>query len=140
MSALTKSWLQKAISDIETMRDEIPFGLDEDGNNTLAAFKAALAGMEAEPVAESKIYGPYIPKFIGPAVWAAITDELPPELVDKSVWISLSPQPLTTSERAELENYRNAQQVVPEVRPDWQRNEFSAGWNACRAAMLQVGK
>lgn len=48
---LTKSWLQKAISDIETTRDEIPFGLDEDGNNTLAALKMALAGMEAEPMA-----------------------------------------------------------------------------------------
>lgn len=48
---LTKEWLQKEISDIETMRDEIPFGLDEDGNNTLAALKMALAGMEAEPVA-----------------------------------------------------------------------------------------
>lgn len=46
----TKEWLQKAISDIETMRDEIPFGLDEDGNNTLQALKMALAGMEAEPV------------------------------------------------------------------------------------------
>lgn len=26
--------------------------------------------------------------------------------------------------------------VVPELRVDWQENEFSAGWNACRAAML----
>ncbi|MBK0546963.1 hypothetical protein GZ027_13020 [Klebsiella pneumoniae] len=29
--------------------------------------------------------------------------------------------------------------VVPELRVDWQENEFSAGWNACRAAMLQAG-
>ncbi|MFM8123652.1 DUF551 domain-containing protein [Klebsiella pneumoniae] len=29
--------------------------------------------------------------------------------------------------------------VVPELRVDWQENEFSAGWNACRAAMLQTG-
>lgn len=60
-----------------------------------------------------------------------------------------APQPLTTSERAELENYRNAQQVVPveatsddcpafikydvtEVDEAWAR-----GFNACRAAMLQ---
>lgn len=47
----TKSWLQKQITDLEATRDEIPFGLDEDGNNTLAALKLALAGMEAEPVA-----------------------------------------------------------------------------------------
>lgn len=35
--------------------------------------------------------------------------------------------------------YRHAQPapVVPELMVDWQENEFSAGWNACRAAMLQ---
>ncbi|HFT3225940.1 TPA: DUF551 domain-containing protein [Klebsiella pneumoniae] len=34
--------------------------------------------------------------------------------------------------------YRHAQPapVVPELRVDWQENEFSAGWNSCRAAML----
>ncbi|HBR1511372.1 TPA: DUF551 domain-containing protein [Klebsiella quasipneumoniae subsp. quasipneumoniae] len=34
--------------------------------------------------------------------------------------------------------YRHTQPapVVPELRVDWQENEFSAGWNACRAAML----
>src|SRR5690606_33209139 len=54
---LTKEWLQKVTSDIETMRDEIPFGLDEDENNTLAALKLALAGMEVEPVAWRWNYG-----------------------------------------------------------------------------------
>ncbi|HCA6307459.1 DUF551 domain-containing protein [Escherichia coli] len=36
--------------------------------------------------------------------------------------------------------YRHAQPapVVPELRVDWQENEFSAGWNACRSAMLQA--
>lgn len=29
--------------------------------------------------------------------------------------------------------------VVPELRVDWQENEFSAGWSACRAAMLHGG-
>ena len=38
--------------------------------------------------------------------------------------------------------YRHPQPapVVPELRVDWQENEFSAGWNACRAAMLSGGK
>lgn len=38
-----------------------------------------------------------------------------------------------------LANYPPAQPapVVPELMVDWQENEFSAGWNACRAAMLQ---
>ncbi|CAM7710857.1 hypothetical protein [Klebsiella pneumoniae] len=36
--------------------------------------------------------------------------------------------------------YRHPQPApaVPELRVDWQENEFSAGWNACRAAMLQA--
>ncbi|MHC0026927.1 hypothetical protein [Enterobacter vonholyi] len=51
MSTITKEWLQKAISQHESMRDETPFGLDEDDSNTLAAMKLALASLEAEPVA-----------------------------------------------------------------------------------------
>lgn len=44
----TKEWLQKAISQHEALRDEIPFGLDEDDSNTLAAMKLALASLELE--------------------------------------------------------------------------------------------
>lgn len=51
MSTITKEWLQKAINQHESMRDEIPFGLDEDDSNTLAALRIALASLEAEPVA-----------------------------------------------------------------------------------------
>jgi len=47
----TKEWLQQTISGIEAIRDEIPFGLDEDERNTLEALKFALAAMTAEPVA-----------------------------------------------------------------------------------------
>lgn len=50
MSTITKEWLQKAISQHESMRDEIPFGLDEDDSNTLAALRIALASLETEPV------------------------------------------------------------------------------------------
>ncbi|MFV5329600.1 hypothetical protein ACNHE6_18620 [Enterobacter roggenkampii] len=51
MSAITKQWLQQKIADMEATRDEIPFGLDEDDSNTLAAMKLALASIEAEAVA-----------------------------------------------------------------------------------------
>ncbi|WP_370967745.1 hypothetical protein [Enterobacter wuhouensis] len=51
MSELTKEWLQQKIADMEAARDEIPFGLDEDDNNTLAALRIALASLEAEAVA-----------------------------------------------------------------------------------------
>ncbi|HGF1015274.1 hypothetical protein [Enterobacter cloacae] len=50
MSTLTKQWLQQKISDMEATRDEIPFGLDEDDSNTLAALRIALASLEAKPV------------------------------------------------------------------------------------------
>lgn len=46
---ITKEWLQKSISEMESARDDIPFGLDEDGSNTLSALKMALAAMDAEP-------------------------------------------------------------------------------------------
>lgn len=49
---ITKQWLQKVISEMEAARDEIPFGLDEDGNNTLSALKMALTSLSAEPVGE----------------------------------------------------------------------------------------
>lgn len=48
MSTITKEWLQQKIADMEAARDEIPFGLDEDDSNTLAAMKLALASLEAE--------------------------------------------------------------------------------------------
>ncbi|WP_437125598.1 hypothetical protein [Escherichia coli] len=51
MTSITKEWLQKTITSIESARDEIPFGLEEDQNNMLTAFKIALASLEAKPVA-----------------------------------------------------------------------------------------
>ncbi|MEG1210223.1 MAG: DUF551 domain-containing protein [Leclercia sp.] len=56
MSTITKEWLQQKIANMETTRDEIPFGLDEDDSNTLAAMRIALASLEAEPVAYSLIF------------------------------------------------------------------------------------
>ncbi len=43
MNTLTKEWLQNTITSIESARDEIPFGLDEDQNNMLTALKITLA-------------------------------------------------------------------------------------------------
>lgn len=50
MNTLTKEWLQNTITSIESARDEIPFGLDEDQNNMLTALKIALASLEAKPI------------------------------------------------------------------------------------------
>ncbi|EPM5596658.1 hypothetical protein ACTNF7_000841 [Citrobacter braakii] len=139
---LTKSWLQKQITDLEDTRDEITFGMDEDGNNTLAALKMALAVMEAEPVFKINHDSSLI------------------KHVKKVVRETSAPQPLNTSDRADLENYRNAQQVVPEwtneqcleflsiafrhaeIKGDLEMDDIRLGVkmvNACRAAMLQAG-
>ncbi len=53
MSTFTMEWLQNTITSIESARDEIPFGLDEDQAHMLTAFKIALASLEAEPVSQT---------------------------------------------------------------------------------------
>lgn len=47
---ISREWLETTISEMESTRDEMPFGLDEDGSNTLEALKLALAGMDSAPV------------------------------------------------------------------------------------------
>ncbi|HGX8802255.1 TPA: DUF551 domain-containing protein [Escherichia coli] len=51
MSTITREWLQQAINDYESVRDELPFGLDDYQGNILAALRIALASLEAESVA-----------------------------------------------------------------------------------------
>lgn len=88
------------------------------GNTDIAILKGlarmALAGMEAEPVAWRWNYG-------GTTSWRL--QETKPNYGDNHKFprviqpLYTAPQPLTTSERTELEDYRNAQQVVPELKP-----------------------
>ncbi|ABP59703.1 hypothetical protein [Enterobacter sp. 638] len=158
----TKSWLQKQITDLEATRDEIPFGLDEDGNNTLAVLKLALAGMEAEPVAYMHRSGQVVTRE------ECCDDKTFAICCKVETPLYAAPQPLATSERAELENYRSAQQVVRSITQHFddialetareimcdvnRRHEFLGGEvqllsriqcrvdDACRAAMLQGGK
>ncbi|MEG6249523.1 hypothetical protein UXO05_02780 [Enterobacter ludwigii] len=51
MITITREWLQQAINDYESVRDELPFGLDDYQGNILAALRIALASLEAEAVA-----------------------------------------------------------------------------------------
>ena len=44
------NWLNARISSMEETRDEIPFGLSEDEEMELAAYKDSLASLTAEPV------------------------------------------------------------------------------------------
>lgn len=76
--------------------------------------RMALAAMDSEPVA-------YIFKHPAGRLFWSLTDKSN-KGHDDVIPVYASPQPA---------------QVVPELMVDWQENEFSAGWNACRAAMLQ---
>lgn len=116
----------------------------------------ALAGMEAEP------YG-YVHKALYESTGSCGLSNDHEAHRDSGTHISLytAPQPLTTSERSELENYRNAQQVVPEwtneqcleflsiafrhaeIKGDLEMDDIRLGVkmvNACRAAMLHGDK
>lgn len=50
MSTFTKEWLQNTITSIESARDEMPFGLDNDQAHMLTAFKIALASLKREQI------------------------------------------------------------------------------------------
>ena len=152
---LTKEWLQQTIEEMEYDKATFPGDLNEDHGNVLEAMKMALAGMEAERPDPQMLFKPVADayKISHPDESSSFCFSEKADTAIKAIkngyevqeYVKLerlqeaftAPQPLTTSERAELENYRKAQQVVPDIRPDWQENEFSAGWNACRAAMLQ---
>jgi len=128
---ITKEWLQKAISDIETMRDEIPFGLDEDGNNTLVALKMALAGMESMPV------GITDKSEIECLKRGEMANVMPPDYkgcdVGDSVCLYAAPQPATVVP-GELTREEYKRRFMEDDNFD---DTFRGGWNACRAAMLQ---
>ncbi|BDS20729.1 hypothetical protein KAM546c_19900 [Enterobacter roggenkampii] len=112
MSTITKEWLQQTIADMEAARDEIPFGLDEDDSNTLAALRIALASLEAVPVGTFK-KGPcgYHPSFHEDAVPLYTTP----------------PAPVSVPAAMEMDdNFDSAFEHGKAV-----------GWNAYRAAMLQ---
>lgn len=119
MSNIDKEWLQKKIAEMEAARDEIPFGLDEDDSNTLAALRIALASLEAEAVGE----------FYHEARWG---------------WYEIS-EGDSVPERARIPLYRvpPAPVSVPaamEMDDDFDsafEHGKAVGWNACRAAMLQ---
>ncbi|MCE9966881.1 hypothetical protein LZ654_18850 [Lelliottia amnigena] len=108
----------------------------------LALARMALAVMEAEPV------GVTDKSEIECLKRDEMANVMPPDYKGcdsgDSVYLYDAPQPLTTSERAELENYRNARQVVPEaLAGDIDADDhpltwsYHNGWNACRTAMLQ---
>lgn len=115
MSTITKEWLQKKIAEMEAARDEIQFGLDEDDINTLAALRIALASFEAEPYGytdgdkHGMLYEPrHVERLSNPR---ALFTVLPVPVSVPDEYVASIPTPSNLS--------------------------YEAGWNACRAAMLQ---
>lgn len=126
MNTITKEWLQNTITGIESARDEIPFGLDEDQNNMLTALKIALASLEAKPIgafhiAEQQVDG--TSDYIKDGEWPIDNGTI-------EVYAA-PPVPVVPEEKPmpnPLKMYAvDAVAAIAEVR----------GWNACRAAMLQ---
>ncbi len=129
MNTLTKEWLQNTITSIESARDEIPFGLDEDQNNMLTALKIALASLEAKPIgafhiAEQQVDG--TSDYIKDGEWPIDNGTI-------EVYAA-PPVPVVPEEKPmpnPLSMYAvDAVAAIAEVR----------GWNACRAAMLKGDK
>lgn len=133
---LTREWLEHTISGIEAIRDEIPFGLDADEENTLSALKLALAtltaGMEQEPVAWVRYCSDGT--IDGPLLNYQIDD------CRKSTWTPLYAAPrLPQPAVGEL----TAETLPDEIKqmPAATAFVWMDGWNkACRAAMLQVAE
>ena len=128
MSTITREWLQQAINDYESVRDELPFGLDDYQGNILAALRIALASLEAEPIgafhiAEQQVDG--TSDYLKDGEWP----------IDNGIIevYAAPPVPVVPEEKPmpnPLSMYAvDAVAAIAEVR----------GWNACRAAMLQSG-
>ena len=122
MSTITKEWLQKAIKQHESMRNEIPFGLDEGDSNTLAALRIALASLEAEAVAWL-LSGGGAKNHVSFDSGNAYADPLR----EVTPLYTAPPAPVSVPDAMEMDDdFDSAFEHGKAV-----------GWNACRAAMLQ---
>lgn len=130
MSTITKQWLQQKIADMEATRDEIPFGLDEDDRNTLAALRIALASLEAEP------YG-YVHKAAYEQAGSCGLSSDHEAYRDSSTHVDVyaaPPASVTVPDELTREEYKRRF-----MEDDSFNDTFRGGWNACRGAMLQAG-
>lgn len=132
MSTITKQWLQQKISDMEAARDEMPFGLGEDGTNTLAALRIALESLEAEPVCV--IDQPnldYLRSGADADVWPASRTEMG----DVLLYRTAPPAPANAEPVAWLWSHRKHPSEVTLVRPEDDERAEGAHWSgwSCQA-------
>lgn len=138
MSTITREWLQQAINDYESVRDELPFGLDDYQGNILAALRIALASLEAEPVAWKATFTQIDHEYN--TFTAMYSDKAEAER-----WVRLHK---VGDFRAEITPLYAAPpaMVVPDEMDlltchlDGVTETYADGWNACRAAMLKGDK
>lgn len=127
MNTITKEWLQQAINDYESVRDELPFGLDDYQGKILAALRIAQASLEAEPVAYAD---PQAFRNFQAGVarrewmWRNPGEDLIPVYTAPPAPVSL-----TEEQRAMLRDMDD--EIVAELEEEER---------VCRAAMLQGGK
>ncbi|ELE8833532.1 DUF551 domain-containing protein [Escherichia coli] len=132
MSTITREWLQQAINDYESVRDELPFGLDDYQGNILAALRIALASLEAEPVL-------YMNRFTGKTF---SLEGQPGADKEPEIYVPLyaAPPAPVVPEEATPENVEMLSGYVSTYKlTDSERDIAAEIWNACRTAMLQSG-
>lgn len=136
MSNIDKEWLQQTIYEMEAASDEIPFGLDDDDSNTLAALRIALASLEAKPVAAAYVINGVIeaddfasycghPKFQDGPIELYAAPHSTVSVPDFGALTKCIVQRLVDYGAADDDAIASAEEFV---------------YNACRAAMFQGGK
>ena len=133
MAELTKEWLKQTIAEYEANRDELPFGLDTNSAIELQAFKLALASLEAEPIgafhiAEQQVDG--TSDYLKDGEWP----------IDNGIIEVYAAPPVPVVPAALPENDDEDGHDIDYLEPsEVYALGRTAGWNACRAAMLQSG-
>lgn len=131
MAELTKEWLKQTIAEYEANRDELPFGLDTNSAIELQAFKLALASLEAEPIgafhiAEQQVDG--TSDYLKDGEWP----------IDNGIIEVYAAPPVPVVPAALPENDDEDGHDIDYLEPsEVYALGRTAGWNACRAAMLQ---
>ncbi|MEG5405156.1 hypothetical protein [Enterobacter roggenkampii] len=135
MISINKQWLQQKIADMEAARDEIPFGLDEDDSNTLAAMKLALASLEAEPVAFVMADDLKDSSIISTPAYRDLGEAMERTVGDMVALYTAPPAPANAEPVAWLWSHRKHPSEVTLVRPEDDERAESAHWSgwSCQA-------
>ncbi|EQB9285437.1 DUF551 domain-containing protein [Escherichia coli] len=132
MAELTKEWLKQTIAEYEANRDELSFGLDTNSAIELQAFKLALASLEAKPIgafhiAEQQVDG--TSDYLKDGEWP----------IDNGIIEVYAAPPVPVVPAALPENDDEDGHDIDYLEPsEVYALGRTAGWNACRAAMLQA--